>query len=246
MHLFSSAARRLAAVAVLLIASRRATAQDPVKVVTPNLDFSGALLLNYRSASDSAAKASAGGQSPNKFDVERLYLTLRMPAGDDGSIRVTTDIFNGDQSATSYYKGWTVRLKYAYFQYNFLHDIAERKGFNATARVGMIHTALIDHQEQFFPRWVSPTAVERNGFFSSSDVGAAGLLTLPNKVGELYATVANGPGYTTAEGDPYKDYSARLTITPFGRDEGMLKTFSISPWFYSGNTASKFIAGGAD
>ena len=53
----------------------------------------------------------------------------------------------------------------------FLHDIGGKKGFNAAARIGMLHTALIDHEEGFWPRWISQVGVERNGFFSSSDVG---------------------------------------------------------------------------
>ena len=109
----------------------------------------------------------------------------------------------------------------------------------------MLHTVTIDHEEGFWPRYLSQTAIERNAFFSSSDVGVAGVLTLPKKWGELYATVANGAGYGQTEQDPYKDYSARLSLTPFGSSDGFLKAFTISPWFYMGKTASKFINGGA-
>jgi hypothetical protein len=215
------------------------------KVVTPAFDFSGTILGNYRYAYDDATKNANGGQSTNKFDIERVYLTFRMPAGDDGSIRVTTDVFNNTSPGTNgYYPGWTIRLKYAYFQYNYLHDIGGEKGFNAVARVGMLHTALIDHEEGFWPRYLSQTSVERNGFFSSSDLGLATLVTLPNKMGEVYATVSNGPGYGAAETDQYKDYSARVSLTPFGNADNILKTFTLSPWAYAGHTASKFLAGG--
>jgi len=235
----------IAAALVAPLTPRAVHAQDPVKVVTPSLDFSGVIFMNYRSAGDSAAKAPNGGQNASKFDLERVYLTFRMPAGDDGSVRVTTDVFNGDQSAASYYKGWTVRLKYAYFQYAFLHNIADMKGFDATVRVGMLHKSVVDHHEQFWYRWLSTSTFERNGYFSSSDVGAVGILTLPRKLGEVYAEFSNGPGYTSAETDPYKDASVRFSFTPFGASDGMLKTFTIAPWIYSGKTASKFIAGGA-
>ncbi len=236
--------RLLMLLAAGCIAAAPAAASAQEKVVTPALDFSGVLLMNFRSASDSASKAANGGNSPNKFDIERVYLNFRMPAGDDGSVRVTTDVFNGAQDATSYYKGWTVRLKYAYFQYNFLHDIGGNKGFNATARVGMLHNALIDHEENFWPRYMSQLSTERNGFFSSADVGAAAVVTLPNRFGEFYASVTNGTGYGTAEADRFKDFSARLTLTPFGNDDGVLKTFTISPWAYLGQTASRFQNGG--
>jgi hypothetical protein len=215
------------------------------KVVTPAFDFSGVMLGNYRYAYDDATKNANGGQATNKFDIERVYLNFRMPAGADGSIRVTADVFNNTNSATNgYYPGWTVRLKYGYFQYNFLHDIGGTKGFNAVARAGMLHTVEIDHEEQFWPRYISMTPIERNAFFSSSDIGIATLVTLPNNMGEVYATMINGSGYGAAETDPYKDYSARLSLTPFGNRDNILKTFTITPWYTAGHSASKFLAGG--
>ena len=238
--------RQLAlAAAVVALIAQSVVAQDAPKPATPGFDFSGVILGNFQIKSDSASKVATGGQQPNQFQIERAYLTFKMPAGQDGSVRITTDIYNNSGACgTGCYQGWTARLKYAYFQYNFLHNINDMKGFDAVARIGMLHTALIDHEEGFWNRYLSPTAVERNGFFSSSDVGIAGVLTLPNKWGELYATVANGTGYAQTELDPYKDYSARLSLTPFGNQSGILKTITISPWAYFGKSASKFIAGG--
>jgi hypothetical protein len=150
-------------------------------------------------------------------------------------------VYQGDQSASSYYKGWALRLKYAYFQYQFLHDIGGHDGFNALARFGMVPTALVDYEEGFWPRWISQVAVERAGFFSSSDLGAAGVVTLPRSWGEVYAVAANGPGYGSGEADPYTDYSVRVSLTPFGRRTGLLRTATVSPWIYAGKTASRFL-----
>ena len=221
----------------------RAQAADP-KPVTPLLDFSGVLMGNYRYTYDDATRNANGGLATSKFDVERVYLNFRMPAGERGSIRVTTDVFNNAVSGASCvgcYAGWNVRLKYAYFQYNLLQDIGGQKGFTLAARLGMLHTAIVDHEEGFFPRWVSQVAIERNGFFSSSDLGLAGLLTLPKKWGELYATIANGSGYSAVENDPYKDFSVRLSLTPFANEANIFKTFTISPYVYLGTSASKFL-----
>ncbi|HVT40624.1 MAG TPA: hypothetical protein VHE78_16395, partial [Gemmatimonadaceae bacterium] len=227
-----------------LITAQGGSPPPVVTPVTPALDFSGVIYGNYQYRYDSATKAANGNQAPNKFDIERVYLNVRMPAGADGSIRVTTDVFNNAGSCAGCYAGWTVRLKYAYFQYNFLHDIGGSKGFNAVARVGMLHTVQVDHEEGFWPRWISQVAIERNGFFSSSDVGIAGLLTLPGKWGEFYATMVNGSGYAQVEVDPYKDYAARFSLTPFGSHDSILRTLTISPFFSAGHTASKFINGG--
>lgn len=205
------------------------------------VDFSGVMYPQFRMTTDDATKAASGGNAASKFDIERVYLTFRMPAGDDGSIRVTTDVFTNRGSCANCYAGWNVRLKYAYFNYDFLHDIKGKKGFNASARIGMMHTILMDHVESFWPRWISQAPAERNGYFNSSDVGMAGVLTLPEKWGELYATLTNGTGYAAVESDPYKDLAARLTLTPWAGSDGVLKTVAISPWFSRGKSASKFI-----
>src|ERR1700680_718195 len=212
-------------------------APPPPAVVSIPVDFSGVLYANYQYRTDVAA------QSANKFDLERAYLTFRMPAGDRASIRITADVFQQLTAPNdSYYKGWVVRAKYAYLQY----DLIKSATVNANIRGGLLHTVVIDHIEQFWPRWISQTPVERAGFFSSADAGVATLWTLPDKVGEFYATITNGPGYTSRETDRFKDYAARLSITPFSAaDNKVLRTFALTGWTYQGATASKFVAGGA-
>lgn len=210
----------------------------PPATVSIPVDFSGVLYANYQYQ---GAKGASKGQ--NKFDLERAYLTFRMPAGDRGSIRITADVFQ--QTATpndAFYKGWVIRAKYAYFQYDYLKGT----NWNAVARAGLIHNIVIDHVEQFWPRWISQTPVERAGFFSSSDAGVGTLVTLPKKFGEFYATIVNGPGYTSREVDRFKDYSARLTLTPLsGSSNKVIKTFALTGWTYIGAIASTFAAGGA-
>ena len=208
----------------------------------PAIDFSGVLFGNFQYRTDSAAKAQAGGKSPNKFDIERVYLTFRMPAGDRTSIRITTDIFQN--TTAGYYAGWAVRLKYGYFQRELTKNAFGVNGLTAVARAGMLHTVVIDHIESHWPRSLGTSALERAGFFSSSDVGASTLFTLPNKRGEIYATVMNGSGYTVGENDRFKDVGARLTLTPFASHSSLLKSLAITPWFSKGYSASAFILGG--
>ena len=236
---------RSAALSALLVAAPLAlraqgTPSDtakPVKVVTPNLDFSGWVFGSFSMQTDSAAKAANGGKAPNKFDVGRAYLTFKMPAGDRASVRVTTDIRQG-QSAAGAYQGWFARLKYAYLQYDYLKKTPT--GASAFARIGALHTVVIDHEENFWPRYLDKTPIEHFGFFSSADIGLATGITLPNKLGEVYATITNGNGYENPEADRFKDYAARLSITPLAKTPGLLSTFTISPWVYRGNAASKF------
>ena len=213
-------------------------APPPVPTVSIPVDFSGVLYANYQYQG-----AQGATKNQNKIDLERAYLTFRMPAGDRASIRITADVFQQQTAPNdAFYKGWVVRAKYAYLQYDYLKS----NGWTGVARGGLIHNVVIDHIEQFWPRWISQTAVERSGFFSSADAGVGTLITLPNKFGEFYATIMNGPGYTSRETDRFKDYAARLTITPLsGSSNKVIRSFAVSPWAYIGAIASSFAAGGA-
>ena len=215
------------------------TVKKPVSVTIP-VDFSGVLFGNYQYQ---AASGASKGQ--NKFDLERAYLTLKMPAGDRASIRVTGDVYQQTTSGNdAYYKGWAMRVKYAYLQYDWLKP-AKPSDWGFTSRIGIIHTMFIDHEENFWPRWLSPTPVDRNGFFSSADAGIAGIVSFPNKMGEIYTAITNGPGYTSRETDRFKDYQSRITLTPLGTsDVSYLKSFAIDGWVYRGELASKFVSGG--
>jgi hypothetical protein len=213
-------------------------APPPAATVSIPVDFSGVIYANFQYRGDAGA-----AKSTNKFDLERAYLTFRMPAGDRASIRITADVF---QQATppndAFYRGWVVRAKYAYLQYDYLKSAT---GWNGLVRGGLLHNVVIDHIESFWPRWISQTSVERAGFFSSSDAGVATQLSFPNKFGELYATIVNGPGYTSRETDRFKDYAARLSLTPFsGSSNKVIKTFALTGWTYVGAVGSQFVAGG--
>jgi len=209
----------------------------PAPTISIPVDFSGVLYANFQYQG-----AKGASKSQNKFDLERAYLTFRMPAGDRASIRITADVFQQQGTgADAFYKGWVVRAKYAYLQYDYLKSA----GWTGIARGGLIHNVVIDHIEQFWPRWISQTAVERAGFFSSADAGVGTIVTFPNKFGEFYTNVVNGPGYTSRETDRFKDYAARLTITPLsGSSNKVIKTFALSGWTYRGAIASAFANGG--
>jgi hypothetical protein len=211
-----------------------ATARQPA--VTPPLDFSGVLFANYQYRSDEAAG------SANKFDLERVYLTFRIPAGQHLSVRVTTDVFQQTSSSSdSYYKGWSIRAKYAYLQYNYWNG----KEWQSSARAGLLQTVFIEHDEQFWPRWISPSPTDRAGYFSSADAGLANTVSFPRKFGQLYTTITNGPGYTSRETDRFKDYAARITLTPWAHDnKSILSGLALSAWGYKGSIASRFVNGG--
>jgi hypothetical protein len=229
---------RSSALAAGLLLASASLLSAQTQVTIPPIDFSGVIYSNYQYRTDIRAKDF------NKFDVERVYLTFRMPAGERASIRVTTDVFQQQTPGNdAYYQGWALRLKYAYLQYNYLTGTAAN--WTAVARMGMVHNVVVDHEEQFWPRWIAQTDLERAGLFNAADVGVATLVSMPNKFGEIYAAVENGPGYTSRELDRFKDPQARLTITPLANSGSKLfSTLTISPWYYKGEVASRFVAGG--
>ena len=205
---------------------------------SPRANLSGVLFANFQYG------GAAGARSANRFEAERAYLTVRGRLSDRASVRITADVYQQrDTARDDYYSGWTFRAKYAFLQYELLTR-AHPSGFRANARLGMLNTVVIEHEESFWPRWISNVGLERAGFFSSADAGAAATLAFPRSLGELYATVTNGPGYQAREADRFKDVALRLTMTPFGSSpHGFLRTFAVSPWVYKGARASKYAAG---
>jgi hypothetical protein len=220
--------------------STKADSARPAAKLPAPIDLSGVVFGNYQYQG-----AAGPNKDQNRFDIERAYLTFRMPAGDRASIRVTTDLYQQTAAGSdTYYKGWALRAKYAYLQYDFARA-RKTTDWGFTSRIGLVHTMLIDHEENFWPRWLSPTPVDRAGYFSAADAGIASIVTFPNRMGELYAAITNGPGYTSRETDRFKDYQARVTITPLGASNlSYLRTLAVDGWVYRGAVASKFANGG--
>ena len=236
---------RVGRAAVLAIFSLGPTA---LRAQTPQpspLDFSGVIFANYQVRTDAAARALTGGEAANKFDLQRVYLNFRMPAGDRASIRVTTDMFQqANAPANAFYSGWAVRLKYAYLQYEMARNLAGVEGLAAAIRLGILQNVVVDYVDSHWPRWLGVNALETHGYFASADAGAAALFLFPKRWGEVYAAITNGPGYTAAETDRFKDFSARVSFTPFANSTGFFRSLSVTPWYFKGAVASQFVLGG--
>jgi hypothetical protein len=236
--------RRLAVLALLSAAS--ATAQTPTPPSappppgsgaqpapsTPAISLSGVLYGNYQYSTAAATREA------NQFVIDRVYLNVRAALGQGFGVRLTTDVYqSGDANA------FTVREKYAYLQYDRGRPGTGWSGF---ARAGILQTVTIEFEEQFWPRFLGTTAVDRYGWFSSADDGIAGQLTFPRRLGEVYATVTNGNGFGRRETDRFKDVALRISLTPLAaRTTGLLSTFTVSAWGYRGAAGSRFATGGA-
>jgi hypothetical protein len=234
----------LAVAAAATLTASALSAQTPTPAASPGIEISGLMFGSVNTRLDSAARAAWGGKSPSAFTVDRVYITFKAPAGDNGAFRLTTDIYqNTNPASNAYYQGWAIRMKYAWFQYTMLRG-ALGKGSRLVGRVGSIHNVVIDQGEGPWPRFLSAIAVERVPYFTSADIGVGALLTLGNNMGELYATLTNGSGYSSYDKDRFKDPAIRLTLTPLANSTGYLKALSIMPWIYKGSLGSRFAAGG--
>lgn len=220
--------RSLLALGVLapaaLVAQQEPVSKDTGSTSMPTpapVDFSGVAFGNFH------YNGGQTGGSSNSFGLDRAYLTFKMPAGDRASVRVTADIFDNGSNGLDY------RLKYGYLNYNFYRS---EGGFKVDGRAGMIQTPVIDQVENFWPRYISPTPLDRTSLMSSADLGVATFIGLPSKMGELYLGVLNGPGYTTpSDNDRFKDYTARLTLTPFSSsDMWLLQNMTLLGYYYKG------------
>lgn len=205
-------------VAPLFLDAQQPSPQSPAPSAA--VEFSGVLFPQF------IYGGARGARSDNRFELERAYLTARARVADRTSFRLTSDVFRPAPAAS-----YTMRAKYVYAEYAYWVNREGVMGANAQARLGMQPTVIIEVEEQFWPRWIGPVAVERAGYFSSSDLGASTTFTLPGGA-ELFGMVSNGTGYTTPENDRFKDWSLRATITPFGSANGM--GLVVSPWLYKG------------
>jgi hypothetical protein len=221
------AALALPAIAGAQTTTQPATAAPATTTVNVPIEFSGLLFPQFIYG----GPKGNGTRSANQFQLERAYLTAKAKIGDRTSLRLTSDIFRPGGNA-----GYTMRVKFAYVQYDYWTNGAGFMGTNAQVRLGMQQTVINETEESYWPRYVAKIATERAGFFSPADLGASTTLSFPGNMGEVFVEVANGPGYTSAENDRFKDYSARLTLTPLGVTPQ--RALTIAPWYYKGRVSS--------
>jgi hypothetical protein len=193
------------------------------------IEFSGVLYPQFIYG----GQKGNGTRSANQFQLERAYLTARGKVADRTSFRLTADIYRPGPGL-----GYTMRAKYAYVQYDYATNNEGFFGTNGQARLGMQQTVIIDQEEQIWPRWIAPTSTDRAGYFSSSDLGLSTTIGFGKGQTELFAMVANGPGYAQPEVDRFKDYQARVSLKLLGDYTQPLGGLLIAPWYYKGTVAS--------
>ncbi len=169
------------------------------------------------------------GKFANRFDFDRVYFTMKTPLADDWKFQVTTDIYR-NASATSYYNGLSVRLKFAMVDYTPITSLSVKFGMVPGPWNGLVET-------YWKYRGVASTASDKYSLIATADAGISACYTLPGKVGDFSVYMLNGTGYTAPEANRFKDYVARLTLAPFTSSDE-LKGLTMSGLAYIGNNGT--------
>lgn len=234
--------------AIMILASLPGTA---LAADTGNVDPLKVSLLGYGEYDAGQTGTPQGGHSSNNaFTLTRGYVTLTKGITPWLSGRVTTDIYEDNNSGNS--KGsWNVRLKYLYALAK-IPNLGILTGMKS--EVGLGHTPWIDFEESVNPyRAQGPMLTDRGGIQTSADIGASvlgnfggtltdagsrvGTSSYDGRYGTWHLGVYNGSGYHASEANQNKVVMARVTARPLPDTLPGLQ-FSYFGAFGKGNTAA--------
>ncbi|HEY3204211.1 MAG TPA: hypothetical protein VGL03_11175 [Thermoanaerobaculia bacterium] len=188
---------------------------------TPSVKVGGTIFANYTWVAEPRTTDSDGNLvHSNAFDVTRAYINVTGNISHLVSFRITPDVVRTGSvtlapGTTADVPGLTgtltYRLKYAYGQLNL--DDWTTKG--SWFRLGMQQTPIVDYEEGIYRyRFQGTIFVEREGFLTSSDLGASVHWVFPQNYGDIHVGVYNGEGYTRPEQNDQKAFQIRASVRP--------------------------------
>jgi len=206
----SSMRRALGAAALAAVASAGRLAAQAGQPAPPQITVGGLVYAQYLYQ----LKDTINGQ--NNFDITRGYVTVLGNFANGIFTRVTVDLYtvsdaSGTGGANNDNGSYDYRLKYAYVAWT------PNKG-PLTARFGMTQTPWLDWEETLWDyRMQGSVAMDRDGYLTASDIGAALDGKWNSDQVNFQAGVYNGEGYHGGVGDQRKDvmfrFSGRLMNT---------------------------------
>ncbi len=189
----------------------------------PSVKVGGTIYANFQYQQEPTATDADGNRyHANAFDITRAYINVTGQINHLISFRITPDVVRvGNVNGTDV-PGLTgtlaYRLKYGYGQLNF-DDLDQTVGVlqwkGSWLRLGLQQTPFIDYAEQIYRyRFQGTIFVEREGFLTSSDLGASAHLNIPQNYGDLHVGYYNGEGYTRPELNNTKAFQIRGSVRP--------------------------------
>lgn len=197
---------------------------------TPNVKVGGTIYADYTYQLFPTSKDTDGNTfHPNAFNLTRAYISVTGNISHWVSFRITPDVVRVGTVTGSDGKPETVpglsgtltyRLKYAYGQINFddlantpMRGMAQWHG--SWIRLGLQQTPYVDYNESIYRyRFQGTVFAEREGFLTSSDLGASAHLVFPENYGDIHVGGYNGEGYTQPEANDQKAIQARVSLRP--------------------------------
>ena len=147
----------------------------------------------------------------SQFQIGRSYINVTGNISHSIAFRITPDVTREVAVGSSVNGSYVFRLKYAYLQWNFDDFMTH----GSWARFGQQQTPYVDFMEGIYRyRFQGTIFEEREGFLSSSDVGASFHYNFANNYGDLHAGVYNGETYTAPEVNDQKGWMVRGTVRP--------------------------------
>jgi hypothetical protein len=195
----------------LLAGARQAAAQTP-QAPTVTVGGTGYFQYGYSFNEDSSLK-TLGGTSfghANNFDVTRAYININAKLPHGVGVRITPDIITSRNNTVT---GLVLRMKYAYVSWTPTNS-------PLTFKFGEIQTPWLDWEEALWDyRMQGQMAMERAGYFSSSDFGFSVDGNIHYDKLNFTAGVYNGENYSAGGlGDQRKDFSARVSYKILNTD----------------------------
>jgi hypothetical protein len=186
-------------------------AQKPAED-TPSIRLGATIFADYTVTQEPKTTDADGNEiTPNAFTVGRAYINVTGNISRLISFRITPDIARESGAGSSLNGSLTFRLKYAYAQFNL--DQWMNRG--TWVRLGMQQTPWVDFEESVYRyRFQGTIFADREGFLSSSDVGASFRYNLPGNVGDVHAGLYNGETYSRPEANDQKGFMVRGTVRP--------------------------------
>src|SRR3954462_2606683 len=158
--------------------------------------------------------ADGNSTTLSQYQVGRSYINVTGNISHSIAFRITPDITREVAIGSSVNGSYVFRLKYAFLQWNL--DDHMTKG--SWARLGAQQTPFVDFMEGVYRyRFQGQIFEEREGFLSSSDIGASFHYSLPGNYGEIHTGIYNGETYTKPEANDQKGLMIRGSIRPLRR-----------------------------
>jgi hypothetical protein len=182
---------------------------------TPAIRVGATLFADYTILQKPKIKDADGNEvTSNSFNVGRAYINVTGNISHLIAFRITPDITRETGTGSSLNGSYTFRLKYAYAQFN-LDDWLNPGRTGSWVRLGMQQTPWVDFIETVYRyRFQGMIFEDREGFLSSSDIGASFHTNLPGNYGDVHAGVYNGETYTKPEANDQKGFLVRGTLRP--------------------------------